>query len=149
MDRYIVDNKTKEDDTASQSDSDYSDNYYSANESNGEEKCDELHCKNIDPVLARLMGIIIEEHKKIDWKPPSENGLNNSKEIISPEYFTRPAAAACFDIDYFDIIKSDILNYRQLSESQLEYIKKLNNEEKFELIEIYNQLVRQDYFNRK
>jgi hypothetical protein len=105
---------------------------------------DEIKCKNIDPALARLMGILIEEQKeeqntKIDWKPPSKSGLDNSNPIISSNYFYNQPALSY--LDFFKIIKDDILQYKKLTDKQLEYIKNLNNQEKFELIEIYNSVL--------
>ena len=53
------------------------------------------------------------------------------------------------DIDFYAIIKDDIRNCRVLNKYQLEYIKKLNDESKYELIEIFNQCVKlfNDMFN--
>jgi hypothetical protein len=100
----------------------------------------ELYCKNINPALAKLMGIIIEEQKEIDWKPPLKNGLDNSEQIISSNHF-KDKSFINNDIDYFKVIKDDILNHKFLNDKQLEYIKNLNNQDKFELIQIYNKLI--------
>jgi len=102
-----------------------------------EEEYDEILCKNLDPALAKLMGIIIEEQKETDWKPPSKPGLDNSKEIISSFYLTNKI----LDVDYFTIIKDNIINYKKLTDTQLEYIKNLNNEKKFELIQLYDNIL--------
>jgi hypothetical protein len=103
-----------------------------------EETSDELQCKNIDPALAKLMGIFIEE-QKTDWKPPLKSGLVNSSPIISSTYFyNQPILGS---IDFFKIIKDDIINYKKLTDKQLDYIKNLNNQEKYELIEIYNKVL--------
>ena len=100
----------------------------------------ELRCRNIDPALARLMGIIIEEQKQeITWKPPEKPGLDNS-DGISYSYCSRNYMGMV-EIDFFEKIKDDIRNYRKLSDRQLDYIKDLNNNEKFELIEIYNEIL--------
>lgn len=112
--------------------------YDESSESEYEEK-GELRCKNIDPSLAKLMGIIVEEQSKSDWKPPTKSGLDNSKEIISSTYLKNKNIMD--DIDLFGIIKDDILNYKTLSIEQLEYIKNLNNEDKFELIQTYNKIL--------
>jgi hypothetical protein len=113
--------------------------YDGSSESDYDEE--ELQCKNIDPLLAKLMGIIIEEqnNNKIEWKPPSKSGLDNSEQIISSIYFKNKNSIE--DIDFFKVIKNDILNYKTLTTKQLDYIKNLNNDEKFELIEIYNKLM--------
>jgi hypothetical protein len=107
---------------------------------------DTIRCKNLDPALAKLMGMIVEEQKNIDWTPPATSGLDNSKEIVSSMYFRpiRIEKSQRFennDIDYFAIIKRDILDYKPLSKEQLEYIQNLNNENKFELIQLYNKLI--------
>lgn len=122
------------------SDSKVGDSDYDSSESEDdyEEKHDsqEFQCKNMDPALAKLMGIIIEEQKfETDWKPPSKSGLDNSEKIIS---FNK----AKEDSDYFEMIKDDISKYKKLSDKQLDYIKSLDNDKKFELIEIYNRFCR-------
>ena len=100
----------------------------------------EFQCKNIDPALAKLMGIIIKEQSETtDWKPPSKSGLDNSEEIVPSMYFQNKNVVN--DIDFFKIIKHNIINYKTLTDRQLEYIKNLNNAEKYELIEIYNKLI--------
>ena len=72
-----------------------------------EEESEELYCKNMDPSLAKLMGIIIEEQKNIDWTPPLKSGLDNSKEIFSPTFLRNKhfVSDIDFDFDYFKIIK--------------------------------------------
>ena len=104
-----------------------------------EEEIQGLQCKNIDPALAKLMGIIIEKQEVSDWKPPSKSGLDNSSEILSSTYFKNQNIVN--DIDFFTVIKDDIINYKTLSTRQLDYIKNLNNQEQFELIQIYNQVL--------
>ena len=105
-----------------------------------EEIIGELRCRNMDPALAKLMGIIIEEQQISDWVPPSKSGLDNSKEIVSSSYFNNKGVSLN-DVDFFKVIKDDIINYKTLSDRQLNYIKNLNNEEKFELIKIYNRIL--------
>jgi len=100
----------------------------------------ELMCRNIDPALARLMGIIIEEQKQeITWKPPEKPGLDNSDGIS----YCLKNYMGMAEIDFFKKIKHDIRNYQKLSDRQLDYIKDLNNHDKFELIEIYNEILQQ------
>lgn len=85
-------------------------------------------CKNIDPSLAKLMNMIIEETPKINnWVPPKHSGLDNSEPIIRKEN------------SYYDSIKRDIKYFRKLDNSQLNYIKNLDNERKFEIIQIYQE----------
>lgn len=131
MNSYREDEKTN--------DYSFNDSSESENESDQEEEYGDIQCKNLDPALAKLMGIIIEEQKEIDWKPPSKSGLDNSKEIISSIYLKHPFLSN--EIDFFTVIKNDILSYKTLTKDQIEYIKHLNNEDKFELIQIYNKLI--------
>ena len=118
---------------------DYSSNDSSESESEQEEEYGDIQCKNLDPALAKLMGILIEEQKEIDWKPPLKSGLDNSKEIVSSMYLKHNFLSN--EIDYFTVIKDDILSYKTLTKQQIEYIKHLNNEDKIEVIQIYNKLI--------
>jgi hypothetical protein len=118
---------------------DYSSNDSSESESEQEEEYGDIQCKNLDPALAKLMGILIEEQKEIDWKPPLKSGLDNSKEIVSSMYLKHNFLSN--EIDYFTVIKDDIRSYKTLTKQQIEYIKHLNNEDKFEVIQIYNKLI--------
>ena len=104
-----------------------------------EEKGEVLHCKNINSPLTKLMGYTEECIEEIDWKPPIKHGLNNSKKIIPTLYFKNKSDIQ--DIDFSRVIKDDIINYKKLTYNQLEYIKKMSNEEKFELIELYNKVL--------
>jgi hypothetical protein len=74
-----------------------------------------------------------------EWKIPEQPGISNSGRII-PIYYDRPENKI-LTIDYLNIIKDDIRNYRPLNEYQLEYIKKLDDETKNELIHIFNECV--------
>jgi hypothetical protein len=116
----------------SDSDSDSSDDYYFAPDA----KSDDFTCHNLDPALAKIMGIIIDEQTvKTDWKPPSHSGLSNSREIIQmPNYNNRINTT-------FAEIKCDIRNFIKLSQAQLEYIQNTNNDEKCEIIRIYNDIM--------
>lgn len=123
---YYNDNKGDSDYDSSESEYDYEE----------KDESQEFQCKNMDPALAKLMGIIIEEQKfATDWKPPSKSGLDNSEKIIS---FNKVKE----DSVYFEMIKDDISKYKKLSVKQLDYIKTLDNDKKFELIEIYNKFCR-------
>jgi hypothetical protein len=77
--------------------------------------------------------------QKNKWIPPSNPGLSNSNQIIPYYYFVSKTRYDSFD--YLNIIKDDIRNMRKLNEYQLEYIKKLNNSDKDELIELFNQVI--------
>jgi hypothetical protein len=81
---------------------------------------------------------LINQNIKSNWVPPTENGLNNSPVIIPEYYFINKENI--FNIDYYNIIIDDIRNYRKLNEYQLEYIKKLNHEYKFNVILEFNKL---------
>ena len=127
----------------------YEEDEYSSSDYEDDDGGDTITCKNLDPELAKLIGIIVEEQKNIDWTPPAKSGLENSTPIyVSYEscnsmYFKpiRAESTQRREDDHFTIIKRDILDYKTLSNEQLEYIKNLNNENKFELIQIYNKLI--------
>jgi hypothetical protein len=72
-----------------------------------------------------------------EWKIPEQPGISNSGRII-PIYYDRPENKI-LTIDYLNIIKDDIRNYRPLNEYQLEYIKKIDDETKNEIIDIFNE----------
>jgi hypothetical protein len=97
-----------------------------------------LSCRNLDPYLAKLTGIVVEE-QKTDWKPPSKSGLDNSEKIMSN--FRNSNSCIPATIDYFSEIKNIIVDGKTLTNLQLDYIKTLDDEEKFELIRIYNQVL--------
>ena len=42
----------------------------------------------------------------------------------------------------FETIKDSVRNFRSLTDTQLEYIKKLSVEDKFELFKIYNECMK-------
>ena len=109
-------------------DSDDDSSYYSEDEK--DEK--DFYCTNMDPALAKLMGIIITEQETNNnnvWVPPSKSGLGNSDKIIKTQN------------SYFEDIKNSIIQHNPLTEKQLEYIKNTTAEEKIELIEIYNNII--------
>ena len=103
------------------SDSEYS-SYSTDDEYEGE-----LLCKNIDPNLAKLMGIIIEENKTNTWTPPAFSGLSNSSPIFEND---------------FEKIKQKIKNFEKLTNDELEKIKGMSNENKLIIISIYNSIIR-------
>lgn len=129
---YLQENKYNDSDSDSDS-NDYSEEAI---------EDDELHCKNIDPGLAKLMGIIIEEKVNSqnvgEWIPPTFSGLLNSTEIIPKK-----------ENIMFNKIKEDVLCYKTLSPSQLEYIKNMNNDQKYEMIQIYNKTLEQLLYRKK
>ena len=92
-------------------------------------------CRRLSREL-KLPEIIYDEIGKYD--PPKVPGLENSKAIIPPYYQLHKKPSKMFTIDYLEIIKDDIKNFRVLNEYQLEYIKDLTHDQKFELVSIYN-----------
>lgn len=111
-----------------ESDEEDSESYYSdENDANTT-----LNCTNMDPALAALMGILIDEKPiKTDWVPPAKPGISNSDKIID----------LYKNNDFFHKIKYDIRSCRKLDQPQLDYIKTACPEEKYEIIEVYNELM--------
>jgi hypothetical protein len=138
LDEYKNNEENREKEYSEDSEETEDDKYSKYSEESIEQ---ELQCKNIDPSLAKLMGIIIEEQKMTDWLPPKKSGLDNSEEIISSIYFKNKNKNTITNVDFFQVIKDDIQNYKTLTYNQIQYIKNTSNEEKFELIEIYNKLI--------
>ena len=83
----------------------------------------------------------IKFEENYDWTPPTENGLKNSDYIIPQYYQLHKNPKKIFNIDYFEMIKDDIRNFRPLNKYKLEYIKSLPNEYKDELLEIFNSCI--------
>ena len=73
-----------------------------------------------------------------NYEPPKEPGLTNCDAIIPAYYQLDKHPSKIFDIDYYEIIKDDIRNYRTLNRYQMEYIKQLSHEHKNELFDIFN-----------
>ena len=71
--------------------------------------------------------------------PPSISGLDNCKRII-PDYYllNKLKPGELFKIEYYEIIKDDIRNMRPLSYYHIQYIKDLSDEQKQEIIELFN-----------
>jgi len=78
---------------------------------------------------------------KFSWKSPNEYGLSNSNAIIPNYYNIHKNPQKIFTIDYLEIIKDDIKNFRTLNKYQLEYIKSLPHEHKNELFDIFNECI--------
>jgi hypothetical protein len=114
-----------------------SENWSDEEYDSGESSEEEIQCRNMDPALAKLLGIIVEEQKETDWKPPEKPGLENSREIVSALYFQDKP----LDIDYFAILKDCIANHKKLTDRQLDYVKNLGHEEKYELLQLYNRML--------
>ena len=79
-----------------------------------------------------------------EYEPPNKYGLSNS-DVIIPKYYYKDKTKI-LSVNYYDIIKDDIRNYRVLNNYQLEYIKKLPNECKNKLFDIFNDCLK--FFNQ-
>ena len=89
--------------------------------------------------------------KEEEWRPPSKSGLRNSEPIL-PSYYLQKIEGLVdeegkpikyMNVDYVNIIKDDIRNFRKLNEHQILYIKKhvddkIKNEIIDELIKLTN-----------
>jgi len=73
---------------------------------------------------------------------PKEHGLSNCNVIIPSYYKLDKDPSKIFDVDYFNIIKDDIRNYRTLNEYQMKYIKELPDECKNELFDLFNDCIK-------
>jgi len=99
-------------------------------------------CYNIDPELAKVLGINtninIKELEKTQgkWLPPVAYRLSNSEPIINKFKLNKEDYKSSFD--YFTLIKDDISNFRKLTKEQLEYIKNMTSEQKQIVIELLN-----------
>lgn len=102
-------------------------------------------------IKANLCGMLSRELKLDEifydemgtYEPPTESGLSNSNVIIPAYYHIDKHPSKIIDIDYYEIIKDDIRNYRALNSYQLEYIRNLTSHElKNELIEIFNECIK-------
>ena len=96
-------------------------------------------CKNLSNELG--LSETNYDNEDFSWEPPSTHGLQNCDYIIPPYYKYHTNIKKIFDIDYFDIIKDDIRNFRKLNKYQLKYIKELSHEYKDELFDIYNECI--------
>ena len=70
---------------------------------------------------------------------PKEHGLSNCNMIIPSYYQLHKHPSKIFTLDYFEMIKDDVRNLRELNKYQLEYIKSVSHECKNELLDIYNE----------
>jgi hypothetical protein len=129
------------------------DNGYEKDDDSEENKEDEednyTFTTAVNKSLSEVLGITIEsiidqnnknEHK-IVWDIPKEYGLQNSNYIIPSYYQFRRNQNNLLEIEYYDMIKDDITNYRKLNEYQLRYIKEMNDEQKNEIIALFNECI--------
>lgn len=92
-----------------------------------------FNCTNMDPALAKLMGVMINEDTNkdaIDWKPPSFSGLTNSNNIVNGNKIE------------FESVVHKIKNFVKLNKEELEFITQLSGERKQIIIEVYNDLIK-------
>ena len=97
---------------------------------------------NVNRSLSLVLDIpeIKFEDDNLKWEPPEESGLSNSNYII-PQYYNHKSNTTILDIDYYEIIKDDIRNYRKLNTYQMDYINKLDHKMKNELFDIFNNCI--------
>ena len=74
-----------------------------------------------------------------EWTPPEDAGLQNCDAILPAYYHYHKYPHKIQDIDYYEIIKDDIRNFRVLNKYQLKYISELPDELKTELFILFNQ----------
>lgn len=79
-----------------------------------------------------------DEKNSFDYEPPKEHGLSNCNFIIPAYYHISKHPSKILNIDYYEIIKDDIRNFRILNSYQMEYIKNLSHEQKNELFDLFN-----------
>lgn len=92
----------------------------------------------IDPYILEVDPYILEidPYIFVEWEPPKQHGLSNSERII-PNYYKIPDKQIP-NIDYYDIIKDDIRNYRSLNNFQLKFIMNLEDKYKNEILVLFN-----------
>ena len=95
----------------------------------------------ICPIISRELKWeeIVYNDEQIWWEPPKEPGLQNSSPIIPQYYHIHKNSSKIVDIDYYEIIKDDIRNFRPLNKYQMKYIKVLSDEYKNEIMELFNE----------
>lgn len=96
-------------------------------------------CKRLSKEFG-LDEVVIDE--SLIKEPPKEFGLKNSDIIIPSHYHFDKHPSKILEIDFYEIIKDDIRNFRALNKYQLEYIKEIKDEYKFELIEMLNKSIK-------
>lgn len=106
----------------------------------------ELETKNISPNIIKELNLDPNKYSNSEysfesekWVSPLKFGLENSNQIIPQYYFTSKTKFDYFD--YLNIIKDDIRNMRKLNQYQIQYIKKLDHNDKNDIIELFNQVL--------
>ncbi len=99
--------------------------YYYESDSGDDDK---IICTNMDPQLAKLLGITVHtEQTQVQWTPPSSYGLSNSNRIINSN-----------SNEIFEQIKTCVRMNQCLNDEQLDYIKHIDKDKLCEIIFIYN-----------
>jgi hypothetical protein len=96
-------------------------------------------CKRLSREIG-LQEIMYDDTKVCD--APRKHGLSNSELIIPEYYHIHKHPSKILDIDFYKMIKDDIRNCRTLNKYQLEYIKELHDEYKYELILLLNDCIK-------
>lgn len=73
-------------------------------------------------------------------RPPKKHGLHNARRILQRTYIERMMQG--IPIDYFEILKDDIRNIRPLDKNQLDFVKNLNPDQMFEIVEVLNNVTK-------
>jgi hypothetical protein len=89
--------------------------------------------------LSKEFDLPIIEGDILSYQPsPKQHGLINS-DVIIPSYKILKKKPT--DIDFYELIKDDLRNYRDLNKYQLQYIHDLNDECKYEIILLMNDVI--------
>jgi hypothetical protein len=75
----------------------------------------------------------------VEIKNIIKNIIKNHSNEIYKKFFKRSGIS--LEISPFVIMKDDIRNYRRLNSFQISYIEKLTEEEKIEIIKIYDTII--------
>lgn len=111
------------------------DDYETDEDEYEDEDEDEIKCTNMDPQLAKILGLHVEIELSDDkWIPPTSHGLNNSDRIINDR-----------NNNLFEEIKKRVVMKESLNEEQLNYIKTIDKDKLCEIINTYNNMVGNDY----
>ena len=109
--------------------SEYSFNSYNDEESKYNEEY-KFECTNLDPSLARLVGLDIKDKSvENNWIPPKFSGLDNSSKIQNGKF-----------ID-FDSITTKITRKQKLSQEELIFLESVSEYKKNIIIQLYNSVI--------
>lgn len=133
---------------------DIDDNSIFSEENNISDDNYEFKCPNIS---ANLLEKCNDNNKKLvktitinnnTWIPPTKYGLDNSQRILPNINIknniyetTKNNILVQNNLVQIKNIKDDIMNFKKLMPSQLNLIKNISDNEKYEIIELYNHMV--------